>query len=121
MNYVRIDYKGNFSPIHDALLIKTLAGEQGNVLVVTGKRERSRAVFEDLKTYSISGIFSATNMEVGTLLNKIHIRSSLDWWDYSGMQLRCAYITRGADLNFLLQIMSRCKSYPNLLPTSNIK
>ena len=115
MNYIRIDYKGNMRPISDEVLLESIAKEPGNILVVTGKHERSKVLFEELKDYAISGIFSAINMEIGSLYNKISIRSQLDWMAYSGMQLTCAYITRDADLNFVLAISSRCKEYPNLL------
>lgn len=115
MNYIRIDYKGNMRPVSDEILLKSVAEEQGNILVVTGNHERSKVLFHELKDYAISGIFSAINMEIGTLLNKIHIRSALDKTHYLGMQLTCAYITRDADLNFVLAIMSRCRGYPNLL------
>ena len=115
MSYIRIDCKGNMRPIPDEVLLESIAKEPGNVLVVTGKYERSKVLFEELKDYAISGIFSAVNMEIGSLYNKISIRSQLDWTVYSGMQLTCAYITRDADLNFVLAISSRCKGYPNLL------
>jgi hypothetical protein len=115
MNYIRIDYKGNIQAVPDEILLKSISEEQGNILVVTGKHERSKVLFEALKDYAISGVFSAINMEIGSLYNKISIRSQLDWMAYSGMQLTCAYITRDADLNFVLAISSRCKEYPNLL------
>lgn len=115
MNYVRIDYKGDMRPVSDEILLKSIAEEQGNILVVTGKHERSKVLFHELKDYAISGIFSEFNMEIGSLVNKIHVRSALDKTHYLGMQLTCAYITRDADLNFVLAIMSRCKGYPHLL------
>ena len=115
MRYIRVDYKGNIWTVPDELLLKSIAEEQGNILVVTGKYERSKVLFHELKDYAISGIFSEFNMEIGSLVNKIHIRSSLDKTHYSGMQLTCAYITRDADLDFVIAIMSRCKGYPNLL------
>ena len=115
MNYIRIDYKGSMRPIPDEVLLESIAKEPGNILVVTGKHERSKVLFDELEDYAISGIFSVVNMEIGSLYNKISIRSQLDWMAYSGMQLTCAYITRDADLDFVLAISSRCKGYPNLL------
>lgn len=115
MNYIRIDYKGNMQAVPDEILLKSISEEQGNILVVTGKNERSKVLFHELKDYAISGIFSEFNMEIGSLVNKIHVRSALDKTNYMGMQLTCAYITRDSDLDFVLAIMSRCKGYPNLL------
>ena len=115
MNYIRIDYKGSKQAVPNEILLKSLSEEQGNILVVTGKNERSKVLFHELKDYAISGIFSEFNMEIGSLVNKIHVRSALDKTNYMGMQLTCAYITRDSDLDFVLAIMSRCKGYPNLL------
>ena len=112
MNYIRIDYKGNMRPISDEALLESIAREQGNILVVTGKLERSKVIFEELKDYAISGIFSAVNMEIGSLYNKISIRSQLDWVAYSGMQLTCAYIHRDASIDFMLKILSKCRYVP---------
>lgn len=115
MSYIRVDYKGMLCPVREEVLLKSIAEEQGNILVVTGKRERSKILFHELRDYAISGIFSEFNMEIGSLINKVHIRTALDKTHYLGMQLTCAYITRDADLDFVLAIMSRCKGYPNLL------
>lgn len=115
MRYIRVDYKGILYPVREEVLLKSIAEEQGNILVVTGRHERSKDIFHELRDYAISGIFSEFNMEIGSLVNKIHVRSALDKTHYLGMQLTCAYITREADLDFVLAIMSRCKGYPNLL------
>lgn len=115
MRYIRVDYKGILSLVREEVLLKSIAEEEGNILVVTGRHERSKFLFHELKDYAISGIFSEFNMEIGSLVNKIHVRSALDKTHYLGMQLTCAYITREADLDFVLAIMSRCKGYPNLL------
>lgn len=119
MNYLRIDYKGNMSPIPDNTLTAEMAEEKGHVLVVTGLHSRSRTVYDELSMLDVFSSCKPREMELKGATGTIRICSSLEWMHYAGLQLSSAYITRDATLDFVFRIMSKCRFPPNFYLTTS--
>jgi len=119
MSYLRVDYKGEMRFVTDNKLLQSIAENHGQILVVTGDTLRSRELW--LSVLDFKGVLggSLANQFVHTQQSTISISSPFDWMRYAGLELSSAYVHRDATLNFLLQIMSKCRVEPEVLQSNN--
>ncbi len=121
MSYFRVDYRGSITFVKEDDFVKSISSESGNTLVVSDCSQKSKEMYNALLYTEIPKSYSRFNSIIKTEGAVFHILNGFDWWRYSGMVVEAAYIHRNADLNFLLQIMSRCRKRPPLWQTSNTK
>ena len=112
MNYIRIDYKGSIQPIKDEELIGYVCDDIGHVLIVTGQRESSIDLHEELQWRLQPSESSPRELTLRLQNSSVKIRTNFDWPDYMGLQLTSAYIHRDASIDFMLKIMSKCRYVP---------
>ena len=112
MNYIRIDYKGNIQPITDDVLMDFISEDIGHVLIVTGQREASKNLHEELQWRLQPLEASPRELTLRLQNSSVEIRTNFDWPDYMGLQLTSAYIHRDASIDFMLKIMSKCRYVP---------
>lgn len=120
MSYFRVDYWGSITFVKEDDFIKSISNESGNILVISDCSQKSKEMYDALLYTRIPKSYSRFNSIIKTEDAVFHILNGFDWRYYSGMVVETAYIHRNADLNFLLQIMSRCRTRPPLLQTNNI-
>lgn len=112
MNYIRIDYKGSVKPIRDEELFDFISDDIGCVLIVTGQREASRDLHEELQ-WRLQPLESSPRELTLRLQNSsVKIRTNFYWPDYMELQLTSAYIHRDASIDFMLKILSKCRYVP---------
>lgn len=121
MTYIRIDYKGNMQPVRKEDIVDFISDDRGNILVVTGEYGRSKSIYESLKVGIPHLKCNQRDLRIETESSRVQIFTKFDWPSYMGLQLTGAYIHRDATLNFLLQIMSKCRLSPELFTSHTPK
>lgn len=114
MSYVRIDYKGSIKTVSEENLSDCISNDKGVVLIVTGRGGRSRDIYDDLKLKIQPVSYSDLSRWIKRETGFIQINSAFDWRNYMGVQLSSAYIHRDASVEFLCQILSKCRLEPKL-------
>lgn len=115
MSYLRVDYKGEIRFVSYDSLLQSISEEQGRILVVTGNTLRSRSLWISLvDSIDVQDCFWI-DQRIHTQKSKISISSPFEWVRYAGLELSSAYVHRDATLDFLLNVMARCRVKPKVL------